>query len=913
MHFVQLSRIQGHYAMLPPSPSSSLFGFVGLVRPTSDSQFFPAEIGAASELDPSSPRTGDTFADLLVDASDMNGGNQLRKPKVRATSPWNGLISEQPTAADAHPKMPTFATGKDGMFRPRGSSVTHVGDQRHHRIGTDPRLPSTTFQDEVPTGSRLAMRDTETAVAELHLFDGTDATQLKGSVTRKAAESFVPQGKAEQPIAPDPTRDVPNVTTSELEAKEPSLPSAVETTADVASWPQGDVMGAKVKHVHLEAALAAGKSIVADFAPVVRHKSETVASDTRMSSEAQTLSLDESVGTAVESHATLQYQTAESDRKTSYSQTYLSPEESVDANVVALSRHSHQAVKSERMASGSQPFLLKRERMPVLPESGTLRKDLEADDRALPILNSWQPNLTRRAIVPSANMKDSTDSTTMDSQPRGQNAALAQPEATDTRPVVMRTTSQHEPHVANELKEPSDRVIAEAQIGSRDNSPSTTQRTKIADHPALQNAGKRDLIGDRNFAKSSSNGLPANASEVHTTYESRESSQILLTPRRLEVSANPNSSEPETPDRLNTFEALPVSANTGEQTQTFTSEPPSTSSRASSASLAAETFDESSYTNSLRSLNSSTSMSYARHGEASDFETRQAKRETRRNLAITEEMSGSMAAMTPRKSSQAMTRQVHQFGERQQIPRDSQQSPMAFEEPPRPSPATESFQVQPSNVADSIERSQHLIRPTTIPQSSRGVTHSSRPQAEKIQPNTEQFVSSSARQYVSNEVLISTLPAADVTDGRIFQPLDQLKAIPTQVRDAIHAADLSRAGESIEIELDPPELGRVVVQLETDGPRIVARLLVADEAVATVLEQGLSTLVESLQSADLVVDDLQIDLHDEQKGTGGHRESALFSDRRGSRTTVNDVDASMEPTVAEQDEYESPQALNIII
>jgi flagellar hook-length control protein FliK len=138
---------------------------------------------------------------------------------------------------------------------------------------------------------------------------------------------------------------------------------------------------------------------------------------------------------------------------------------------------------------------------------------------------------------------------------------------------------------------------------------------------------------------------------------------------------------------------------------------------------------------------------------------------------------------------------------------------------------------------------------------------------------------------------------------------EAIHTIPRQVHDALRMAE-HRVGESIEIELDPPELGRVVVQLETDGRRLAARFLVDDRRVAIVLEQHLMSLFDSLKAAEVSVDNVFVGLHQEQAGDGHDRRRFTMFEAVAKRESFGaDIEAIAPTDLARK----TSRALDIVI
>ena len=69
------------------------------------------------------------------------------------------------------------------------------------------------------------------------------------------------------------------------------------------------------------------------------------------------------------------------------------------------------------------------------------------------------------------------------------------------------------------------------------------------------------------------------------------------------------------------------------------------------------------------------------------------------------------------------------------------------------------------------------------------------------------------------------------------------------------------AGENarIELELDPPELGRVWVRLTSNGSGVTAHMRASNEAAVAMIEAQMTSLLESLQSKGMTIDDVHVE------------------------------------------------------
>lgn len=117
------------------------------------------------------------------------------------------------------------------------------------------------------------------------------------------------------------------------------------------------------------------------------------------------------------------------------------------------------------------------------------------------------------------------------------------------------------------------------------------------------------------------------------------------------------------------------------------------------------------------------------------------------------------------------------------------------------------------------------------------------------------------------------LPAFD----RIAEPAATTNTPAVQIADSIvtHAHVLERDGAvEFHMRLDPPDLGRVQIQLITRGDEVHGRVLVASEAVRQMLESQLPELRQRLEAAGVNVQQFSVAT---DTGTGGGNQNAYRS------------------------------------
>jgi flagellar hook-length control protein FliK len=89
------------------------------------------------------------------------------------------------------------------------------------------------------------------------------------------------------------------------------------------------------------------------------------------------------------------------------------------------------------------------------------------------------------------------------------------------------------------------------------------------------------------------------------------------------------------------------------------------------------------------------------------------------------------------------------------------------------------------------------------------------------------------------------------------------------------AAALSGGRKEMQIQLDPPSLGKVAVKVTSEGGLITAHLQASAPAARDLLQQNLETLKAALEKADLGIGQCTVSLGSEQNSGGETREGQL--------------------------------------
>jgi len=104
-------------------------------------------------------------------------------------------------------------------------------------------------------------------------------------------------------------------------------------------------------------------------------------------------------------------------------------------------------------------------------------------------------------------------------------------------------------------------------------------------------------------------------------------------------------------------------------------------------------------------------------------------------------------------------------------------------------------------------------------------------------------------------------------------------------------------GESsrFELQLNPPELGRVVVRLEKSEGKVTAKLLVTNEAARVSVERELPALQQSLEEAGVSLDEFELTQRD-----GRHGDERAEERRRSAFYWAQEGDAGDSPATSPQ-------------
>lgn len=138
-----------------------------------------------------------------------------------------------------------------------------------------------------------------------------------------------------------------------------------------------------------------------------------------------------------------------------------------------------------------------------------------------------------------------------------------------------------------------------------------------------------------------------------------------------------------------------------------------------------------------------------------------------------------------------------------------------------------------------------------------------------------------------------------------------------QIVDAMKVAhdDPKMAHPRIEVELDPPELGRVSIELADTERGLSARIVVQRESTAQLVEQQLASIRQSLDQAGLHVRDFQLSHQGSSNGrgafgSGGQHE--MTRDQSGSgRRPRQELDSSSETTLRQVPKWRSSSRVDL--
>jgi hypothetical protein len=108
---------------------------------------------------------------------------------------------------------------------------------------------------------------------------------------------------------------------------------------------------------------------------------------------------------------------------------------------------------------------------------------------------------------------------------------------------------------------------------------------------------------------------------------------------------------------------------------------------------------------------------------------------------------------------------------------------------------------------------------------------------------------------------------------------------------------------SLELTLDPPELGRITIELTERENQLTARLLVAEAATLDSIRRLLPTMMDALTEAGLSLDDLQLSSYQHQdSSSGGDAEASRIpaSNHARSSHSEEDLPASVDMALSDR-------------
>lgn len=125
------------------------------------------------------------------------------------------------------------------------------------------------------------------------------------------------------------------------------------------------------------------------------------------------------------------------------------------------------------------------------------------------------------------------------------------------------------------------------------------------------------------------------------------------------------------------------------------------------------------------------------------------------------------------------------------------------------------------------------------------------------------------------------------------------QAVIAQVAGEL-SAHISRSTREAVIHLDPPELGRVKIDLVLEGERVQAHIVAESADVGALIQSHLSELKQALHSHNLALDKVQVDVH-----TGGQPGSFAQSFQQDARAREGREGTTPFAQRAEQEREES--------
>ena len=142
----------------------------------------------------------------------------------------------------------------------------------------------------------------------------------------------------------------------------------------------------------------------------------------------------------------------------------------------------------------------------------------------------------------------------------------------------------------------------------------------------------------------------------------------------------------------------------------------------------------------------------------------------------------------------------------------------------------------------------------------------------ELRASSERDTTSSSQAFTPGIVPNAPSRAAQASRSVDVDVVAQTRSIPQQLATHIVAARQVLDGGTLKVEvtLDPPELGRVSVELADGNEQLTARVLAADPTTLRTIQTDLPILLDSLQEAGVSVD--AFEFGDLQSDTNAERE-----------------------------------------
>ncbi|WP_177193491.1 flagellar hook-length control protein FliK [Thermodesulforhabdus norvegica] len=99
------------------------------------------------------------------------------------------------------------------------------------------------------------------------------------------------------------------------------------------------------------------------------------------------------------------------------------------------------------------------------------------------------------------------------------------------------------------------------------------------------------------------------------------------------------------------------------------------------------------------------------------------------------------------------------------------------------------------------------------------------------------------------------------------------------------------------LQLEPPELGQILIRLRAEGNRITTHISASNDSVRDMMQQSQYLLERYLQEQGLVLDGFSVDVHsgDDKEGTAEKADREIFSGSRGNGSMT--VDKGVKPNL----------------